>query len=78
MKLHKLPATGRGGDDIYVDDDGKRYYGNDGKIAMPEGPPGRMYCLTCGGDLFHVLKSDDYETSAECPTCGYTVVVHDG
>lgn len=32
----------------------------------------------CGGEIFKVMRSASYETSATCIQCGKSGVVHDG
>ena len=35
-------------------------------------------CSQCGTDRLQVIHTGDYETSARCPGCGITDIVHDG
>ena len=56
---------------------------SDGNLAYDYGDPRirtsfyRQVCRGCGGTLFEVLNTDDYETTARCP-CGLYYVVHTG
>lgn len=38
----------------------------------------RLKCVNCGGILFEVLKTDKYETTAQCSSCKNYYVVHEG
>lgn len=38
----------------------------------------RLKCRNCKGLSFEVLKTDSYETSAKCSTCGMYYFVHCG
>ena len=75
----------------YVADDGVIYEGFDSGFYKPSEYlhgmtplPGHRIdrsapiICSCGNDRLHVMATDAYETSARCPECGHSEVIHDG